>query len=411
MQLITNKMMTIISHEYITRIKSKGFIIGTIAGPLGFLLFIGIVSFATYLSINEESDKRLLVLDKSEYVGKEIIEADTSKFSLTSLSKDKLEKMILDNEIDGFLLIPEDIMDSGQAYVYTGEGGSLTLFAKIEQKLRRIVSHHRLKESGVSDDLINKIDSGIELVTNKITEKGTEKDQAEINAGIGYILGFLIYFMMIFYGSFVMRGVTEEKANRIIEVIASSVRPYEIMMGKVLGIGLVGLTQVTIWFSLAAIILGVGASFIQLPQGFEMPSISIGIFAAFIFYFLTGYFLYSTLYAAVGSAVDQESDAAQLSMPITMVVVLPMLFISVIISNPGGTIATVLSLIPFFSPILMIIRIAASTVPVWQIALSMLLMISTFIGAIWISAKIYRVGILMTGKRPGFKDMIKWLKA
>jgi ABC-2 type transport system permease protein len=233
--------------------------------------------------------------------------------------------------------------------------------------------------------------------------------------------------MMLSYGGLVQRGVIEEKANRIIEIIASSARPYDIMMGKVIGIGAVGLTQMTIWVILSSLVMMAfgpimhlinpdvvnppiaGAAQPGLPGGFDIPPLSPWLGLGFIFYFLSGYFLYATIYAAIGSAVDQESDAQQLSMPVTMLVVLPMLFISVVISNPDGTVSTILSLIPFFTPTLMIIRIAASEVPLWQIILSTVLMIGSFMGCIYVASKIYRVGILMYGKKPKFSELIKWV--
>jgi ABC-2 type transport system permease protein len=213
--------------------------------------------------------------------------------------------------------------------------------------------------------------------------------------------------------------------------LASSARPFEIMMGKVIGIGAVGLTQVLFWVIISAVLLNFGGSIVgqfvgpdtimkqgmmssvqhtSLPAGFELPYISPWLFVAFIFYFLSGYFLYATLFAAVGSAVDQESDAQQLQAPVSMMIVIPILFIGSVISNPDGVLSVVLSLFPFFSPMLMIVRLAATQVPVWQIILSVILMLSTFLGSVWVAARIYRVGILMYGKKPKFKDIFKWIR-
>ncbi len=302
--------------------------------------------------------------------------------------------------------------------------------ASLEKQLDDIYRHEKMLESGINSSVIKWIEKGAKIQTTKLTKEGVEKDNTIALTILGWILGFTIYMMMIMYGNFVMRGVIEEKANRIVEVINSSARPFEIMMGKVIGIGLVGLTQVLIWIVLAAVILMVGGPLIQnmashpdaMQQGmamssnspnfanFTIPSISIWIVFAFIFYFLSGYFIYSTLFAAVGSAVDQESDAQSLVMPITMLIIIPMLFIGSIISNPDGTLAAILSIFPFSSPIIMIVRIAATDVPLWQVVLSVLLEIGTFLSCIWVAARIYRVGILMYGKKPAFKDLIKWVK-
>ena len=265
-------------------------------------------------------------------------------------------------------------------------------------------------------------------MTQKGTQKGTEKDYTEVYAGLGYFLGFFIYFMMLMYGSIVMRSVIEEKANRIIEVIASSVKPKEIMLGKVIGIGSLGLSQVLIWVGASVILMAVAGPIISsfmpsqqtMTQGmniavqpkmpFDIPNISISIYVAFIFYFLSGYFIYSMMFAAIGSAVDQETDAQQLQTIVMLPIILPIFFMTAIITNPDGTLAIILSLIPFFAPILMIVRIAATQVPIWQIVLSVLLILGTFFGLLWSAAKIYRTGILMYGKKPKLGDIIKWLR-
>jgi ABC-2 type transport system permease protein len=298
----------------------------------------------------------------------------------------------------------------------------------MEKHLNNIIRKERLIQNGTDTSVINMIDVSVDIGTKKITAKGTEKDYTEAYAGIGYILGFFIYIMMMLYGSLVMRSVIEEKANRIIEVIASSARPFEIMMGKVIGIGLVGMTQVTFWLVVGGILLASagpimmmfmpkpevlagGMQMAQVPQlPIDIPRIPISLILGFIFYFIAGYFIYSTLFAAVGSAVDQESDAAQLQTPVMLPIILPMMFMPAIMANPDGPLAVILSLIPFFTPILMIVRVAATNVPLWQIALSVVLLIGTFFGALWATSKIYRVGILMYGKKPKLSDLIKWIK-
>ncbi len=236
--------------------------------------------------------------------------------------------------------------------------------------------------------------------------------------------------MMFIYGASVMRGVIEEKANRIIEVMASSVKSFELMMGKVVGLGLLGLTQLTFWVFLGAIVFLIKGDIVSLFVSPEMqmaanmgqqspdfattisnlPTPDIGIVLGFFFYFLSGYFIYATLFAAIGSAVDQESDAQQLQFPVMMPLIIPMLFIQYIMSNPESVLSVVFSLFPFFSPILMIVRIASTEVPLWQIGLSVALMVITFFFCIWLAAKIYRIGILMYGRKPSFKDLIKWAR-
>lgn len=427
----TAKIWTIINHEYMTKVKSKGFIISTILAPLFLLALIAIPIIITVLSI-DESEKKIAIIDLSNSnIGKQLVSIDTAKYILTNKSLSELRQQILNREIDGYFVIPEDIKSRNKITIYTRGGGGFAFIAKVEKNLSKIVRHERLTEAGLDPNFIDMAEKGIEVQTEKLTEEGSEKDYAEILAGVGYFLGFMIYMMMFMYGSLVMRAVIEEKANRIIEVIASSAKPFEIMFGKVVGIGAVGLTQVIIWTILSLGILSlvgpIASMFAPSPeiltagapmqgkdamfmQNFEIPNISIWLILGFIFYFLAGYFIYSTLFAAVGSAVDQESDAQQLMTPITLPIIIPILFIGSVISNPDSVLSVVLSLIPFFSPILMIVRVAATDVPLWQILLSLVLMVSTFLGCLWLAAKIYRTGILMYGKKPTFKDIFKWLK-
>ncbi|MDQ1266264.1 MAG: hypothetical protein QG635_1416 [Bacteroidota bacterium] len=425
-----SKIWTIIKHEYMTKLKSKGFIIGTFLGPFFLLLFFGVIFLVAWLS-QGSGEKKLAILDKTGKFGAELVSMDSAKYFLTNENEETLQNKVLDEELDGYLIISADIFKSGEVKCYTGGGGGIGYIQALRSRIDDVIRKNRLLEAGVSQEIIDFVDKGIDVKTEKVTKKGTEKDYTEIYAVIGYVLGFSIYILMFMYGSFVMRGVIEEKANRIVEIIASSAKPFEIMFGKVVGIGAVGLTQVLFWIIIVAAVLYVAEPVINMlmgdpklmkdsmaiaaqgqsiPENFEIPYISPLLGVAFVFYFLSGYFIYSTLFAAVGSAVDQESDAASLQTPITMPIIIPMLFIPYLMSNPDGTLSIILSLIPFFSPILMMVRLAASNVPVWQIALSVILMISTFFGTLWVTSKIYRVGILMYGKKVKIKDLIKWVR-
>jgi ABC-2 type transport system permease protein len=430
------KIGTIIQHEYTSRVKSKSFLLGTILAPLGIALIMGIAIAVAVMS-RGDTEKKLAVLDKTELLGEKIVQRDTSKYYLTNLTEAELSKQVLAGEIDGYLVIPGDFLENGNAVVYTPGGGGLGFVESLESNTEHVVLRERLTQIGADESVIRLVETGVSISTKKVTEEGAKEDFSQAFAVVGYILGFVIYGLMFTYGSIVMRGVIEEKANRIVEVIASSAKPFEIMFGKVVGIGLMGLTQVMFWIILISIFYFAGiaiASSIIEPetiqaaaanaQAMDMQqsgqaemletikdiSISPWIIIGFIFYFLAGYFIYSTLFAAVGSAVDQEQDAGQLTMPVTIPIIIPILFVQSIMSNPDGTLAIVLSLIPFFSPILMIVRIAATDVPFWQIASSIILLIGTFFGALWIASRIYRTGILMYGKKPSFKDIFKWIR-
>ncbi len=431
-----SKILTIIQHEYISKVKSKGFILSTILAPLAIILMYGIIIAVTLMS-RGQTEKKIAVLDKTGQIGIDLVARDTSKFFITEKTQDVLTKEVLEGKLDGFLYLTEDFINTGKANVYTSGGGGLGFIESIESNTEDIIVNKRLNEIGADKSIIDLVNKGVSITTKKVTEEGTKDDYSEVLAFMGYILGFLIYGLMFTYGSFVMRGVIEEKANRIVEVIASSVRPFEIMFGKVVGIGAVGLTQVLFWLIIMTVLFMAGGSIAAMfispsdataisgmagagaanqPQQHEIIqfftnfSISPWVIVAFLFYFLSGYFIYASLFAAVGSAVDQEQDASQLSLPVSLPIIIPIMFIPNVMSNPDGTLATVMSLIPFFTPILMIARVAATDVPLWQIGLSVILLAATFLGALWVASKIYRVGILMYGKKPTFKDLVKWFR-
>lgn len=424
----SNKIWTIISFEFLSRVKSKGFIISTLLGPIFLIAVIGIPSLVTALTMNDTS-KKIAVIDETNLVAQKVINAEPAIFFRSDKRIEELKNQVLKGELDAFLYIPNDVFSNAKVTVYTPGGGGLGYLEKIERILSEVVREKRLTDAGIDKSVINLVERNVQVNSVKVTQEGTQKDYTEFFSVFGYILGFMIYMLMFAYGGIVMRGVINEKVNRIIEVINSSAKPMQIMMGKIFGIGAVGLLQVLIWISLAAIIsLSSGSllpmilgksSAANLPQGisspspqmpFEIPVIPIGVWIAFLFFFLSGYFIYSSLFAAIGSAVDQEEDAAQLQTPVTMPLIIPLLFMPAILGNPDGTLAAILSLFPFFSPILMTARIAATTVPVWQILLSVILTLSTLYFTIWFASKVYRVGILKYGKKPSFKDIIKWIK-
>lgn len=264
------------------------------------------------------------------------------------------------------------------------------------------------------------------------TDEGEATDATWLYAGLGYVMGFVIYIAMFVYGAMVMRGVIEEKTNRIVEVVASSARPFELMMGKVLGIGAVGLTQFVLWIVLALAGLAVFGAVLggmvepaalagtdaaagaeELPFDPSLLSLSrvpFSLVVYFLLFFLGGYLLYGSLFAAIGSAVEQESDAQSLQLPILIPVILPALFLPFIADNPDAPASVILSLVPFFSPILMVVRAAATTVPFWQMALALALLALAFVGTIWLASRIYRVGILMYGKKATFRDLARWVR-
>ncbi len=421
-----SKIMTIISHEYMLKLKSKGFIIGTFIAPV---LMAAMLVLPTLIMMATEDDisKKIYVLDETGILYDDIIASDTATFAKATNTLEELKEKTQNQEIDGYIYLPSNVIKEGKVEVNSIGGGGISFIQSLKSTLRSSIRSERLKNAGIDLQTLEDAGKGIEIITKKISKEGkVEEDNNEILAGVGFIFGFANYFLMLMYGGMVLRAVIDEKANRIIEVIASSVRPFDIMFGKIIGIGLAGLTQVSAWMILSSVVLmlglspaettitGVDAQQMQQAQmlfgEIPMPDISIWMILGFLFYFISGYFIFASLYAAIGSAVDQEQDAQQLQMPVTMIIIVPILFLTSMITNPESTVAIVASHIPLFSPILMPVRMFATQMPIWEIAISVVAMIATFFGIVWVAARIYRVGILMTGKKPSFKELFKWIK-
>ncbi len=444
--MATNKIAVIISHEYISRIKAKWFLLSTLLAPLALVLMVMIPLLAAYLA-GDGNEGKTAVLDRTGMLGDKVVNSDTAVFvDAGSATEEELKQRVVSSGLMAYVVIPANVLDSGFIQMYSRGGSGIAFEKNVRKGIEPYVVNARLQRAGTDTSVIRLVEEGISVQSLKITEKGLEEDTSGASAAIGYAAGFIIYMLIFLYGSMVMRGVVEEKANRIVEILASSARPFQIMMGKVIGIGLVGLTQLMLWFILGAIALFVLATLIpgtggtdsmaqmqQMQQGMQgmqgmqpegmqspaagmqigsvsLPSLSPLFFILFLFYFLAGYFIYATFYAAVGSAVDQEADANSLAFPIAMPVILTLLFIGNVLAAPNGTTAVVLSLFPLFTPILMTVRIAATDVPAWQIILSVVLTTSTFFGAIWLASRIYRIGILSYGTPPTFKKIFRWIR-
>jgi ABC-2 type transport system permease protein len=426
-----NKIGVIISHEYRTRVRAKWFIVSTLLAPLGLALLIAVPVIAAILA-GDGTEGKIALVDRTGLIAPTVVASDTARFELAgSRTEQNLAAAVQDESIQAYVVIPDNVLDSGTVTMYSRGGSGIAFSSSIESALEPVITRARLTQRGTDTSVISLVEQGVRVIGLKQTDEGVKADASEASAMIGYISGFVIYMLIFLYGSMVMRGVVEEKANRIIEVIASSARPFEIMMGKVVGIGLVGLTQLTAWFVLGSIVTSVagialsssmpapdpanpmmqggGLSAVLAQEGIALPEIQIVSILMFIFNFFAGYFLYASLFAAVGSAVDQEADANSLTFPITLPIGITMLFIGNVIAAPNGTLATVLSMIPLFSPILMTVRVAATDVPWWQLLGSMVLSVGGFFGAIWLASRIYRIGILSYGKKPSFKEIARWI--
>lgn len=420
-----DKILIILRREYLTRVRTKAFIISTILAPVFILALIGIPILLSFMETDRPN--RIGVQDETDTLVGRFMEIDSTRYQpLADEPIDTLRAMVLGGRIDGYILLNESHI-SGDADIefLSGGKGGLSLMSDIRNDIRTVIRDERLDRANVSDTVKEIMADRPSVVSRKITETGDETTDTLGMFIVGYVMCFIIYGAMFGYGAIIMRSVIEEKTSRIIEIITSSARPFELLMGKVLGVGAVGLTQFSIWaVSSSAIMAGAGlfmardmspmstagATAAAAEAPFVMPEIGMGLWVAFVFFFLMGYLIYSALFAAVGSAADNETDTQQLMLPITLPIIIPMMLIGPVSSDPNSTLAVVSSLIPFFTPMLMPLRIAMTDVPLWQLGSSVVLMAGTFTGLIWLSARIYRVGILMYGKKASFKEMAKWIR-
>jgi ABC-2 type transport system permease protein len=419
------KTFIIIQREYLTRVRKKTFIISTLLFPL---LYFGLIFGMGYLAENSKQVLNIALIDESGYFKQTELDQENAvdPSSKVSLVSSKASDVLRDPEaagFDGFIRMPALDWQKGNDSIFLESKksyGSGTTSA-VQAKLNRI--WNRIKNDSLSIDESQQ--AILQMSQLSIRPKNMEDASANANLAevIGYIAGLLIYFILLIYGSQVMMGVMEEKTNRIAEVLVSSVRPFQMMMGKIIGIGAVALTQFLLWIGFVFLIYNVtkasgnnmsAASEIvgtmqEVITGINMPLILF----CFGFYFLGGFFFYASLYAAIGSAVNEDLREAQsLSFPVTMLVIISIALMTTAIANPTGPIAVWGSLIPFSSPIVMMARIpygVPGTVPWWQLGLSMLLLILGFLGTVWFAAKIYRTGILMYGKKPSWGEMLKWV--
>jgi len=418
------KLFLIIKREYMTRIRSRVFIISTILAPIIILAII----FIPILMTQYESGQsyQIAIVDHTGQVAQRLLDMNGERYlAMDNTSEDSLKKMVVNGSITGYIIINQDILTgkSNPELVSSGSGG-ISLISDVRSNLQTAIRDALLSKVNVSSEIKKIIDRHISLQTSKLTEEGQEKQDTTVLFVVGYIMAFAIYSAMFTYGGIIMRGVLEEKTSRIIEIMASSAKPIELLIGKVTGVGAVGATQFLIWALLISSAATFGAPFIMQLTGssasgaqaasaagsFQIPSIPPSLWIYFILFFILGYLMYGALFAAVGSAADSETDIQQLMFPIILPIIIPIMLLGAVASNPDSTTAVVTSMIPLFTPILMIARLAITEVPWWQSLGSIVLMLLTFWLFMWLSSRIYRVGILMYGKKPSFKELARWIR-
>ncbi|TYA65995.1 ABC transporter permease [Seonamhaeicola marinus] len=434
-----NHLPLIIKREYLTKVKNKSFIIMTILSPIIMIVLIAVIAYLT--NLNSEKVRTIAVLDESGLVQEVFKETKTTKYhKLTGVTLDVAKKTMEESSNYGLLHIPNNAnVDNISKHIkfYSSESPSITFIGDLEYKLNKKLTELKRKELAIDVSKLEESKVRVSIGQENYSGEESSSSDSVVKLIFGCASGYLLFMFIIIYGNMIMRSVIEEKTSRIIEVIISSVKPVQLMLGKIIGTSLAGITQFVIWvvfggllMTVVSLVLGINLMestpqqelmemavqkegvefyFDALKNGLSnMPLINLII--AFVFFFIGGYLLYSSLYAAIGAAVDNETDTQQFMLPIIMPLILAVYIgIFTVIEDPHGTVSTVFSYVPFTSPVVMLMRIPFG-VPIWQQLLSLLILIGTFMFTVWFAAKIYRVGILMYGKKPSYKEMIKWIK-
>jgi ABC-2 type transport system permease protein len=448
-----NKISVIIKREYVTRVRKKSFIIMTILAPV---LMAAIIVLPAVLMSNQDGEfKKIAVVEDNSDLFKGVVK-NTKDVEFVYLPDTKVEDLKKTYESAGYYGIlwisPELVNTPNAVQLISKQQPPIGLLQHIENSLEKEIERQKLLAFNIEnlDEIMKTINTDVSIQTIKIDSSGVVKETSTgIAMALAYLLGFLMYMLVFIFGAQVMRGVIEEKTSRVIEVIISSVKPIQLMMGKIIGIALVGLTQFMIWIFLTASIAIVLKSTIlqktdmteisqSIPQNImsdaqetDGPSQAASmspqyaqfsrmfdnamnqpwglIIICFIFYFITGYLLYASVFAAIGSAVDNETETQQFMLPVTIPIILGLMVAMGTMQNPESSLSFWCSMIPLTSPIVMMARIPFG-VPYWQIAVSMFLMVVTFAAFVWMAAKVYRTGILMYGKKTSWKEMWKWLR-
>jgi ABC-2 type transport system permease protein len=428
-----NKTGLIIKREYVTRVRKRSFIIMSILGPL---LFALIWIIPIWLATREGDEKIIRVLDESGLFYEKLGNEGSIKFEYITSDLNDAKSDIRQSKYYGLLYIPDINIDEPDGILFFAESNpSIDVIGTLERKLKVEIEDLKLKRSELDKETIDGLKAKVNIKSINMTDSGEKAGSAGVATIVGYVSALLIYFFIFFYGIMILKGVIEEKTNRIIEVIVSSVKPIQLMMGKIIGVGAVGLTQFLIWVFFTALITnGLGAYFnvsryteptkTEIAVDSKAPSAedeflteilssveSINIpqlLVSFLIYFLGAYLLYGALFAAVGSAVDNDTDAQQFQLPITIPLIFSIIVLGAILKDPHGGLAFWLSIIPFTSPVIMMMRLPFG-VPAWELFLSIGCLALGFLFATWLAARIYRIGILIHGTKVNYRTLWKWL--
>lgn len=423
--MINKRIVAVIKREYMTRIRTKAFWIGTALFPILTAALAFVPGLLAARSKGSSAPIQIvdMVGDFYPVLQTSVVQNASNEASAVKLQREEPagrtpeqirfalnERIEQQDDIQGYVIVDPQSLEKGEFVVYGKNPTGMMDADGFSRGLREAVVRYRLADLGIPDDKIVQAVERVSLDVRKATNDPSKEQSGIASLFMSLGLVFFIYIALIIYGMYVLQGVLEEKSSRVVEVIVSSVRPFELMMGKLLGIGALGLTQISIWL-LSAVVLTAPSllAAMSIAQGTISPP-EPHVLAYFAIFFVLGFFLFATLYAGIGAMFNSMEDAQQVAGIANLLIIGPMLFLGPVLKNPESTLSVVLSLVPFFAPVLMFLRIAIETPPLWQILLSLGIMIASIMAMTWIVAKIYRVGILMYGKKPTIPEIIRWMK-
>jgi ABC-2 type transport system permease protein len=421
-----DKMLVIARREYVTRVRSKGFWIATVLLPL-FILAMTVLP-ALVMSKAKSSHKVVVVDATGQVAGPLVRKLQDRKNSGegeiafdvetqapaadADAQRAALDRQVLSGGIDAWLWITHDGLNDGKVEYHSENISNFATQSVLKDALTDVVRRNKLIAAGVNPDQIEQLDQSVGLNTLRVTEKGGREEGSTTGLAFAYILFFLLYIVLLIYGQQVMQGVLEEKTSRVVEVVVSSASPFELMLGKLVGVSATGFTQLAVWLGTVAVVTlpAVAASIAWLPAGFHMPVLPVSLVIHFFVLFLLGFFLFASFYAAIGASFNTAQEAQQLSTFAVVFLIVPFIFLMPVINDPDSTLSVVLSMIPVFTPLVMMLRLAVKTPPWWQIAVAYSLTAGFTLFMIWTAARIYRVGILMYGKKPTVQEILRWTR-
>lgn len=411
-----HNVWAVIRREYLQRVRSKWFIIVTLAAPI---LMIGMIVVPAFITARgDQADRNILVVDGSNVLYERLV-SDLEAGGYTVAEErwtvdviTDLRRQASDGDIGGFLVLDELTLETGEAVMYTNDRPSTIRRVMLRSAIVRAALEYRLEEQGLDAGAML---AGGELRVEMLVEEGSDMDDPQFL--VAYMGTLFLYMVILIYAVSVMRATLEEKTTRMVEVIISSMKPWHLMLGKIVGVGAVSLTQMAVWLCMGVFVVGAGVPMLIAARP-ELASLEnvvqvlpgLALLLLFVGFFLFGFFMYSGLYAAVGAMCSTEEEAQQAQFPVMMFLIVPILFVMQAIQDPLAPLVTGLSLFPLFTPVLMWARVAGGGVPGWQVGLSFVLMGATVFGVAWVAGRIYKVGILMAGKRPSLPELWRWVR-